>query len=309
MIEVIIPVYNCEPYIINCIESIENQTVINKISIADDGSTDSVKALLKEYKRNNITYYFNKKNEGNLITVNNLLKNSSSDYIAFQDADDWSDKDRLKYQLEFIEKEGLDFCFTNFIKTTNNGENLYCGYCKDDIITNENINEIEPSLAFASIVFKRKIYETIGGFDEYYNYIGGADIDWLYRAFAAGFKGGIVKKPLYYYRNNDVSYTSTVSLDPRKYISVEIARYFYKYRTLNKTRPPKEDLDDFIVTQLKKINFNGKSNLKDYVVQATLRNHHLRAFKYLTKYLLTKPRSIHDLKLIKYILHKIQSGN
>ncbi|MES2650181.1 MAG: glycosyltransferase [Bacteroidota bacterium] len=307
-IEVLIPVYNCRDYIVKCIDSVKSQTLTNKISIIDDCSTDSVTSILKQYEAGDIRVNFNTVNKGNLKTINELLRKSTSNYIALQDADDWSNEERLVVQMDFMNKNGLDFCFTNFIKTDNIGQDIYCGYFKDTLITKDNVDDVEPTLAFASILFKREIYESIGGFDEYFDRIGGADIDWFYRAFAAGFKGGIIKKPLYYYRNNDVSYTSTVSLDPRKYISVEIARYFHKYRTLNKTRPHKEDLNDFIATQLKKINFNAKSNLKDYVVQATLRNHYLSAFKYLSKYLLTKPLNIHDLKLIKYVLHKIKSG-
>ncbi len=308
MIEVIIPVYNCKQYVTKCIESIKSQTVKTKINIIDDASTDSVEEILKNFETGDTIVQYNKTNKGNLKTINTLLATCTSKFIAFQDADDWSDIERLEAQMDFMNKNGLDFCFTNFIKTDTTGEDIYCGYYNEEIITKDNVEDVESSIAFASILFKREIYHSIGGFDEYFDRIGGADIDWFFRAFSAGFKGGIIKKPLYYYRNNDVSYTSAVSLDPRKQISVDIAKYFYRYRASNTVKPPKQALNDFIKIQLKKINFDAKSNLKDYVVQTISRNQYLRTLRYLIKFLLTKPVSLSDLKLIKYIFYKINSG-
>lgn len=309
MIDVIIPVYNCEKYIINCIDSIRNQSIALKINIIDDASVDASSMMLKRYKSDKVSIYLNKRNEGNLKTVNSLLGSATAKYIAFQDADDWSHIDRLSLQIDFLEKENLDFCFTNFIKTDVNGKHLYCGNYKNELITKDNVGEIEPSICFASILFKRKIYEEVGGFDDYFNRIGGADIDWLYRIVRAGFKGGILKSPLYFYRNNHTSYTSTVSLDPRKSISVEIARYLYRYRLQNKGNPKKQELTNFISEELRSVSFSVKNNLKDYIVQKISQKKFLIALYYLMIYLLTKPFTLKDIKLAKYFLHKIINGN
>lgn len=308
IVEVIIPVFNCENYLATCIEHIQNQTLKPQILLLDDGSTDASRTQLEKYSNEQVKIDFHKKNEGNLKTINHLLAKCSSDYIAFQDADDWSATDRLELQFDFLQQHQLDFCFTNFIKTDAKEQELYCGFYADEFITSENIEKLEPNICFASILFKKKVYEKIGGFDEYFNRIGAADIDWLYRAFSAGFKGGVVKKPLYYYRNNEVSYTSNVSLDPRKQISVAIARYLYQQRKKYGIDPQLAQLDNFIDQKLTEINFNEKNNRRDYVVQAIYNKKYRLAMKNILKYLSTKPIRLTDFKIINYLLHKIVNG-
>lgn len=309
MVDVIIPVYNCEKFIIQCVESIKKQSVALNIFLTDDGSTDAIQPILKNYESSNIKVSFNNKNQGNLQTINKLLGKCESEYIAFQDADDWSHAERIAVQLDFLKREQLDFCFTNFIKTDIKGNSLYCGYYKDEKISPDNIDELEPSICFASILFKREVYETIGGFNPYFNHIEGADIDWFYRAVDAGFKGGIVSNPLYYYRNNDVSYTSMVSLDPRKKISVAIARYLHKHRLSEQATPTAPALTAFISNELKTINFDKKANTKDYVVQTLAEKQYLKAAKYSIKYLLTRPFKLSDFKILNYLLYKFINGN
>lgn len=304
-IEIIIPLYNCALFIKKCVNSVSNQnSLLAKIIIVDDASIDD--SFNIALNLNNLQLYRNNKNLGNLKTINKLFNYTTAPYIAFQDADDWSAPDRLSKQLDFLNKKKLDFCFTNYIKVDSDAKNeLYCGNINSNIIiTKENAVEVEALVCFASILMKREVYDKIGGFNSYFNRIGGADIDWYYRAISAGFKGGILKQPLYYYRNNEESYTSTVSLDPRKQISLEIARYFYQ----NNYRTDKLELQKFISTTLVKKDFNKKENLKQFIVQQLKHKKHFDVFTKTISYLLTKPHKVEDIKLLKYIAYKITNG-
>lgn len=90
LITIIIPAYNAEAYINNCISSILNQTYSNyEIIIINDGSTDNTAKLLNQYSasKNNITVV-HKSNEGVSAARNTALKLATGKWISFIDADD-----------------------------------------------------------------------------------------------------------------------------------------------------------------------------------------------------------------------------
>ena len=87
-LSVIIPAYNCEKYIVQCIQMIkaemDNQT---EIIVIDDGSKDNTLKLCKEYESLNIHIY-HQENQGVSMARNNGIDKATGDYIMFVDADD-----------------------------------------------------------------------------------------------------------------------------------------------------------------------------------------------------------------------------
>ena len=107
LISVIMPVYNSDKYLKTSIDSILNQSYKNfEFLILDDGSTDRSYEILKEYQKqdNRIKIYRNKNNYGISYSLNKLIKHTKGDYIARMDSDDFSIKDRLNIQLEYMKK-------------------------------------------------------------------------------------------------------------------------------------------------------------------------------------------------------------
>jgi glycosyltransferase involved in cell wall biosynthesis len=99
----LVPVFNEEKYLRKCIDSLLIQTEPNfEIVIIDDGSTDGTSEILKTYHDSRIRIY-RQENEGRVAARNKALKLSRGKYIILQDADDWSESDRLKSQLEMAE--------------------------------------------------------------------------------------------------------------------------------------------------------------------------------------------------------------
>lgn len=87
-ISTIIPVYNAEKYINNCIKSVLNQNIGNfEIICIDDGSTDNCKDIIKSINDTRIKYYY-QKNSGPGIARNKGISLASGEYIAFLDSDD-----------------------------------------------------------------------------------------------------------------------------------------------------------------------------------------------------------------------------
>ena len=92
-ISVIIPVYNCLPFIERCIDCVLNQEFVNDIIVVDDGSTDgSYDWLLQKAKTDpkiKLFTHHDRQNMGRSATRNLALKNATNEWVAFCDADDY----------------------------------------------------------------------------------------------------------------------------------------------------------------------------------------------------------------------------
>ena len=96
MLSIIIPVYNVEPYIHQCLDSIVNQTYRDiEIICIDDGSSDNSGAICDEYAKScqDISVkVIHKKNEGVVKARNDGINIATGKYLTFVDSDDWLDK-------------------------------------------------------------------------------------------------------------------------------------------------------------------------------------------------------------------------
>ncbi|HBE01008.1 MAG TPA: beta-1,3-N-acetylglucosaminyltransferase, partial [Spirochaetia bacterium] len=90
-IDVIIPTYNCEQYILQACKSAANQIYKpQSIIVVDDGSTDQTETIIKNYsKYSKIAIKYYHKNNGGPNSARNLgIAKSNAEYLAFLDADD-----------------------------------------------------------------------------------------------------------------------------------------------------------------------------------------------------------------------------
>ncbi len=109
LISVILPIYNSENYILECLESIKIQTMQNfEVILIDDKSTDKSPEIINDYLKNNFYGKFkiikNKSNIGITRSLNKAFKISDSKYIARIDADDINKPDRFEIQFKYLEK-------------------------------------------------------------------------------------------------------------------------------------------------------------------------------------------------------------
>ncbi|MCF0124254.1 MAG: glycosyltransferase [Clostridia bacterium] len=91
LVSIIVPIYNVEPYLVQCIESIINQTYKNlEIILVDDGSPDNCPKICDDYaSRDSRIVVIHKKNGGLSDARNAGLDIAQGDYITFVDSDDW----------------------------------------------------------------------------------------------------------------------------------------------------------------------------------------------------------------------------
>ena len=122
-ISVIITCYNEANYIRDCIISVFEQSefeFIKEILVINDGSTDNTENILYDLsKKHRKLKIFNTQNNG-LPSARNLgIKNSSGEYLAFLDADDYWLKDKIKDQLVLINnRKDINLIYTNYFDFT-----------------------------------------------------------------------------------------------------------------------------------------------------------------------------------------------
>lgn len=107
-LSIIIPAYNVEKYIGNCLESIFNQQIeINQLEVfvVNDGSVDDTERIIKEYadKHPNLIY-IRQKNQGQSVARNEGLKRATGDYIWYVDSDDKTTDNSIQTIFSYIEK-------------------------------------------------------------------------------------------------------------------------------------------------------------------------------------------------------------
>ena len=90
MISVIIPVYNVENYLEECLNSVQNQTYTNiEVILVNDGSTDNSKRICERYCQEDSRFHLlNQENQGQSVARNTGVAASTGEFIAFVDSDD-----------------------------------------------------------------------------------------------------------------------------------------------------------------------------------------------------------------------------
>ena len=116
-VEIILPNYNSEAYLLETINSVINQTFKNwKLIIVDANSNNETQRILKNFNNHpNINIIRLRKNKNAGFCRNLAMRNLKSDYIAFIDSDDIWDKEKLSKQLDFMIKNKYHFTYTNYL--------------------------------------------------------------------------------------------------------------------------------------------------------------------------------------------------
>lgn len=127
LVSIITPVYACERYISMTIDSVLAQTYSDwEMLLVDDCSPDSSAQIIAQYQEKDprIKYFRLTRNSGAAIARNTALENARGRYIAYLDADDIWMPDKLRRQLEFMEKNDAVFSCCDYEKIESDGTPL-----------------------------------------------------------------------------------------------------------------------------------------------------------------------------------------
>lgn len=113
LFSVVIPVYNVEPYLRDCLDSVSRQTYADWEAVCvNDGSTDGSASILEEYAARDVRFKVIEQPNGGLSSARNTgMKSSSGEYILFLDSDDWLETNALECIANALNGEDM-LCFS-----------------------------------------------------------------------------------------------------------------------------------------------------------------------------------------------------
>ena len=236
-VSVIVPVYNVEDYLIECLTSIINQTLKEiEIICIDDCGTDNSINILKKYakKDDRIRIISHKENKGLGPARNTGIKESKGEYISFIDSDDYISRDYLENLYNTIIKYDTDIVSTiNIKRVVGEAISLYSININKYLsifqkifnknhfegISNANIkDEKENTKNYPFVVAWNKLYKRSFLLDNDLFFMdikkGSEDEDFYQRLLLNSPSISYNHKSIYYYRERNYSLTEKYCSDP-----------------------------------------------------------------------------------------------
>lgn len=137
LISVLVPVYNVEQYLAECLSSLIDQSLQDiEIICINDGSTDDSLNILRRFaKKDSRIIIIDKENSGYGDSMNKALKRAHGEYIGILEPDDWIDENAFKVLYQAAKKHNVDIVKANFYRTHTNS--------KTNLPEDEPVHEIE----------------------------------------------------------------------------------------------------------------------------------------------------------------------
>lgn len=207
-VSVIMGIYDCERTLAAAIESMVVQTYTDwELIMCDDGSKDRTYEIAKAYCDKYPDRMILLKNEVNqklAATLNRCLSVARGEYIARMDADDECLPERLRVQVDFLDRHlDYDCVGTSRVIFDQFGERGY------------RINSGEPKVktlitdtpfAHPTIMVRKRVYDILNGYTVSEETRRAEDLDLWFRFYANGFRGYNLDKVLYRYRESKIDF-------------------------------------------------------------------------------------------------------
>ena len=213
LISVIVPVYNVEKYLDECVESILAQTYSNfEVLLVDDGSTDSSGRMCDDWaNKDSRIRVFHQKNQGLSATRNNGINFAKGELLYFIDSDDYIDKNLFSDCIDSFSKHDVEIVVFGTTKVAD-GKSLSTSDVKDFKKTSNMVALVELFKGdlnnyTCGKMYKKEIFADIT-FPVGYHF---EDIGTIYKTFLAAENVYFLNKSYYYYRTNPNSIVGRMS--------------------------------------------------------------------------------------------------
>ena len=221
LISIIVPIYNKEDYLRQCLDSIINQSYTNfEVLLVNDGSTDSSGIICQEYSERDSRFRYIEKKNGGVSSARNLgLERSEGAYITFIDSDDWVEFNYLEVLYNALRENNTDVVISSYksyyldgnfylrVYSSQEEEFLRIGKRNRDVFLEEfpKLGKLNHDFhCIASKLFKRELLES-QKFDESINY--GEDLYFFFNLYLKMQSIIYVKEATYIYRQHGTNIT------------------------------------------------------------------------------------------------------
>lgn len=233
LVSIIVPVYNAEMYLEQCVDSLLQQTYQNvEIILVDDGSTDRSGNMCDIYaeKESRVKVY-HQENSGQAVARNVALTVAEGDYVIYVDSDDYVRIDYVEKLLELVFEYRVDIiqCYAQKFWENGKAETLKIKENKVQIYT--------ASEALREFCYQRKFYagpcakiirkELMEGL-EFPSNMGYEDLAIMYRLIGKASRIALAPEVMYFYRQHINSTMHTVFSD-KKVDRIRIAEEMKSY--------------------------------------------------------------------------------
>lgn len=230
LLSVIVPVYNCENYIQDCIESILNQTYKNiELIIINDGSTDGTENVLKQYENNEKIKIIHQVNKGVSSARNCGIDIANGEFITFVDSDDTIDIDMYELLMRYFLTEEYDIVHCGYKRV--NGKDIKQIKGTGNIIVQNSYEALECLISGnlfvgspCNKIYRKKLFENIR-FNEDIKI--NEDILLNYQVFKNSNKSIFIDKCKYNYITRKSSSCSTTNNIKKSEDCMVVAEYIY----------------------------------------------------------------------------------
>lgn len=243
LLSIIVPVYNTNKYLKQCLDSIVNQ-YNNKFEliIVDDGSTDECPAVCDEYADNyDFIRVVHKQNEGLLLARRTGIKEAKGEYIAHVDSDDYILDGYIETVCDAIESKACDMVFFDYIygadavkseriiRIRDEKENTKFDDQKvliDQYLSGGNFNAMWMKIT------KRSVVDVDADYTPYKSVANGEDVFQSLALIDNSHTFMYIPVPLYYYRRDNVSMSKmykTKDYQSFRIVNTKILEYVDKW--------------------------------------------------------------------------------
>lgn len=212
LISIIVPVYNVEEYLKQCLDSILDQTYRNwELILVNDGSTDSSGLICQEYAEKDARIRYYEKENGGLSDARNYgIEQAQGEYLTFVDSDDFLDASHLNVLYNALVNNDVDISIANYTNYQTSTATFYLHtfgdyyekiYTSEELIDDKSFLE-RNDLSFSTIwgsLYKKSVFS----FLRFPKGVIGEDVALIYKMYTQVDKIVYVHKDTYIYREND----------------------------------------------------------------------------------------------------------
>ena len=212
-VSIIIPTYNTEKYLCQCLDTVVNQTLKDiEIICVDNSSTDNTLNILNEYaEKDNRINVISKVNEGPGVSRNVGIEVACGEYVGFVDSDDYIELDMFEKLYDVAKSKDLDLCMckiTTFEDGTNNFDDngwYFASNCLNDMEEVFNYHDVMEYIEEFSATAYNKIYKKSVILENNIRFpcdVFFEDEVFFYDVFLHSNRIYFLKESLYFYRMN-----------------------------------------------------------------------------------------------------------